>query len=78
MQANKLQLLSVLLENVLGALDLRVADVSIQGEAVIDIVISHVTWYTSEAVDRERPIGVVTFKNVANAANSILILILPV
>ena len=78
MQANKLQLLSVLLENVLGALDLRVADVSIQGEAVIDIVISNVTWYTSEAVDRERPIGVVTFKNVANAANSILILILPV
>ena len=61
MQANKLQLLSVLLENILGALDLRVTDVSIQGEAVTYIIVSHVARDTSEAVDRERFIVVITF-----------------
>ena len=63
MQANKLQLLSVLLENILGALDLRVTDVSIQGEAVTYIIVAHVARHASETVDRERFIAVITFEN---------------
>ncbi len=75
MQANILQLLSVLLEDVLGALDLRVVNIPVQGEAVAYIIVAHVARHTSETVDRERFIVVITFENCAHIANGVLILV---
>lgn len=69
------KLLAVLLKNVFDALDLRVADVTVQREAVVDILVAHVVRDASEAVDRERLIAVVAFQDGADVPDSVLILI---
>jgi hypothetical protein len=47
------ELLTVLLENVLNSLDLGVANISVQREAVVHVLIPHVLRNTSEAIDWE-------------------------
>lgn len=59
------KVLLVELDDAFGALDLRILEISIQREAVRDLVAAHVVRDASEAIDWEGLVRVVSFENGA-------------
>jgi hypothetical protein len=62
-QRNARQVLSIDLQNAWSSDYLWVREVSIQREAVLDLVAAHEARNTTEAVDGERPIIVIDLEN---------------
>lgn len=58
-QGDARQVLSIDLQNAWRADDLRVSEVSIQREAMLDLIAAHESRDTAKAIDREGPIVVI-------------------
>jgi hypothetical protein len=74
-EPNLLERLTIEMEDALGTEDLGVWVVAIEGEAMVDGVLTHKARDTSETIDWEGLIVVIGFKDRANRAYGLFILI---
>ena len=70
-----LERLSVGVQDVLDADDLRVASVTVNREAMIDVIDAKVSRHSTETVDWETTVRVVGLNNLADATQRSLVLV---
>jgi hypothetical protein len=74
-ELDELKFLSILLKDALSSGDFRVREISIEGEAMVNVMLTHELRNTSKSIDWEALVRIIAFKNGSNRADSMLILI---